>query len=73
MVLTETLQKKILNSNYKAILSKTAFQTNFGPREVPQSESESAGFLVWALPAVQNQFGKQFCSKVQYNYGSIFF
>ena len=26
------------------LLSETAFKTDFGPREVPQSESESAGF-----------------------------
>ena len=33
-------------------------------------ESESAGFLVWALPEVQNCFRKQFLHKVIYNYYS---
>ena len=36
-------------------------------------ESESACFLVWALPAVQNKFLNQFSHKVLYNYCSNFF
>ena len=31
---------------------------------------ESAGFLVWALPVVQNHFWKQFSNEVLYNYCS---
>ena len=34
---------------------------------------ESAFFLVWALPAVENQFLKHFSNKVLYNYYSIFY
>ena len=37
---------------------------------MPQSESESPGFLVRALPVVQKHLGKRFCSKVLYNYCS---
>ena len=36
-------------------------------------ESESAGFLVWALPVVWNHFWKQIFNKVLYNYRSKFF
>ena len=49
LILTETLQKKILKCNYIALYLKTAFKTDFGAQEVPQPEnawSESAGFLV---------------------------
>ena len=35
-------------------------------------ESESAGFLVWALPVIQNQFLKQISNKVLYSYHSNF-
>ena len=38
-----------------------------------QWESESACFLVQALPTVQNQFLKQFSNKVLHNYCSKFF
>ena len=42
--------------------------------EVPYNckmyESDSACFLVWAVPAVHNQFLKQFSNKVLYNYCS---
>ena len=33
-------------------------------------ESESTGFLVWALPEVQNEFRKQFFNQVLYNFYS---
>ena len=36
-------------------------------------ECESAGFLVRALPEVQNRFFKQFPHKVLYNYSLKFF
>ena len=36
-------------------------------------ESESAGFLIWALPEVKNCFQKQYLHKVLYNYYSKFF
>ena len=36
-------------------------------------ESESACFLVWALPVVENQFFKHFSNKVLYIYRSKFF
>ena len=36
-------------------------------------ESESACFLVWALPVVENQLLKHFSNKVLYNYCSKFF
>ena len=52
--LTQMLQKLILD------LGKCPNQK--------MHESESACFLVWALPAVQNQFSKQFSKKVLYNY-----
>ena len=48
-------------------MSETAFKTDFGPQEGPQSQSESAGFWFRALPVVQNYFRKQFCSKVLKN------
>ena len=33
-------------------------------------ESESACFLIWALPTVKNMFLKQFSNKMLYNYYS---
>ena len=52
---------------------ENVFRNNFGPRKCPNQkmhESESAGYLVWALPEVQNRFWKQFLLKVLYNYYS---
>ena len=40
------------------------------PKVEKTHESESAGFLVQALPMVQNQFWKRFSNKVLYNYYS---
>ena len=36
-------------------------------------ESESACFLVWALPKVQNQIEKHFSHKILYNFLTKFF
>ena len=58
LVLIETLHFFFKNSNYIALLSKTAFKTDFGPREVPQSESESAGFLVTGTSGGPKSFWK---------------
>ena len=63
---TKCSNKIFENSNYIGLCVKTAFGNNSGPWEVPKPEkheSESAGFLVWAIPAVQNCFRKQFYTK----------
>ena len=54
------------------MLSKTILDLGKCPNQKTH-ESESAGFLVWALPEVQNCFRKQFLHKVIYNYYSKFF
>ena len=48
-------------------------QSIFDPRKYPnQKTHESAGFLVWVLPEVQNWFWKQFFKQVLYNHYSNF-
>ena len=54
------------------LLSKTILDLGKCPNQKTH-ERESAGFLVWALPMVQNRFWKQFLHKVIYNYYSKFF
>ena len=45
------------NNNHVKLYEKTAFANDFGPRDVPQHKMhESAGFLVWELPKVKNNF-----------------
>ena len=55
------------------LLSETAFKNDFGPQEVPKQEKPALSLSDWALPEVQNQFWKQFRSKVVNNYYSKFF
>ena len=57
--------KKEYDSKYIRPFEKTAFKNDFGPWEVPKPkekvhESASAGFLVWALPKIQNYIQKHF-------------
>ena len=53
----------------RKLLSKLILDFGKCPNQ-KMHESESAGFLVWALPMVQNHFSKQFYQKVLYSYCS---
>ena len=56
----------------RKLLSKLMLDLKKCPNQ-KMHESESACFLVWELPAVQNYFLKQFSYKVLINYCSKFF
>ena len=59
MVISYTLQSKLL--------SEMILDLKNCPNQ-KMCESKNAGFLLWALPEVQNQFQKQFLSKYMSNY-----
>ena len=75
MLMESTCQKKFTRltrvspppPNYIALLSETAFKTDFGPRKVSNQKVKVQVFWFRALPVVQNHLRKQFRSKVLYN------
>ena len=62
--------KQNLEHFIRKLLSKLILGLGKGTKQKTH-ESESVGFLVEALPVVQNQFIEQISNKVLYNYRSL--